>query len=144
VWYNRRAQWRDFRRVPTTLAASATSSHHVPAAALLGVRCVIFTWCLFLLVQSVAAEGPDCLRFFTVWNFIVLTTFFGLGTVLSCVASFAPLGKPRCAAAPPSAHPPTVFDVFKYEGRGWGTPAGARGRAHATNYRENTELKLTS
>lgn len=95
-WYNWWVQWREFRPEPTVRAASATSSLRIPESALLGVRCVIFVWCTFLLVQSAVAEGPSCLRFFTVWNFMSLTAFFGLGTLLSCSAELIPAGTPRC------------------------------------------------
>jgi len=65
-------------------AASFTSSMRVSESALLLVRAAIFSWCFFILAQSAFHEGPGCLRFFTVWNFIVLTVFFGIGTGLSC------------------------------------------------------------
>ena len=56
----------------------------VSEGTLLLVRAAIFSWCFFILAQSAFHEGPGCLRFFTVWNFIVLTVFFGIGTGLSC------------------------------------------------------------
>ena len=65
-------------------AASFTSSPCVSEGTLLLVRAAIFSWCFFILAQSAFHEGPGCLRFFTVWNFIVLTVFFGIGTGLSC------------------------------------------------------------
>lgn len=65
-------------------AASFTSSPCVSEGTLLLVRTAIFSWCFFILAQSAFHEGPGCLRFFTVWNFIVLTVFFGIGTGLSC------------------------------------------------------------
>ena len=65
-------------------AARTSSSPRVSERALLLVRAAIFSWCFFILAQSAFHEGPGCLRFFTVWNFVVLTTFFGIGTGLSC------------------------------------------------------------
>ena len=50
---------------------------------LLWLRASVAAYCAGLLVWSVAVNGPDCLRFFTFWNFILLTLFFALGAVLS-------------------------------------------------------------
>ena len=47
------------------------------------VRTLIFSWCFFILSQSSFYEGPGCLRFFTVWNFIALTIYFGIGAGLA-------------------------------------------------------------
>ena len=68
----------------TVHRASATSSARVPEVALLVVRTTTFAWNVLLLAQSSFADGVACLKFFTFWNFIALTVFFGLGAALSC------------------------------------------------------------
>ena len=83
-WVETRAGWAAFRGDRQVRAASITSSPRVSERALLLVRAAIFSWCFFILAQSAFHEGPGCLRFFTVWNFVVLTAFFGIGTGLSC------------------------------------------------------------
>ena len=83
-WVETRAGWAAFRGDRQVRAASFTSSPCVSEGTLLLVRAAIFSWCFFILAQSAFHEGPGCLRFFTVWNFIVLTVFFGIGTGLSC------------------------------------------------------------
>jgi len=83
-WVETRAGWAAFRGDRQVRAASFTSSPCVSEGTLLLVRTAIFSWCFFILAQSAFHEGPGCLRFFTVWNFIVLTVFFGIGTGLSC------------------------------------------------------------
>ena len=79
-WVERRAGWAAFRSDRQVRAASFTSSPRVSESTLLLVRAAIFGWCFFILAQSAFHEGPGCLRFFTVWNFVVLTSFFGIGT----------------------------------------------------------------
>ena len=83
-WVETRAGWAAFRGDRQVRAASFTSSPCVSEGTLLVVRAAIFSWCFFILAQSAFHEGPGCLRFFTVWNFVVLTVFFGIGTGLSC------------------------------------------------------------
>ena len=83
-WVETRAGWAAFRGDRHVRAASFTSSPRVSESTLLLVRAAIFGWCFFILAQSAFHEGPGCLRFFTVWNFIVLTLFFGIGAGLSC------------------------------------------------------------
>jgi hypothetical protein len=83
-WIESRAGWRAFRGDELVRAAAFTSSARVSEHTLLLVRTLIFSWCFFILSQSSFYEGPGCLRFFTVWNFIALTIYFGIGAGLSC------------------------------------------------------------
>ena len=48
------------------------SSPHVRPATLLVYRSTVFVLTAYLLVTSSLVAGPDCLRYFTVWNFIVI------------------------------------------------------------------------
>ena len=64
--------------------SSASSVRRVRPGTLLAFRASVFAVTFYMLLQSTFYEGPQCLRFFTVWNFIALVAFFALGTALSC------------------------------------------------------------
>ena len=71
------------QRTASVRRSSATVCTAVPPLLLLCLRGIIFVYCLVILVWSSLLQGIGCLKYFTVWNFIALTAFFGLGTVLS-------------------------------------------------------------
>ena len=71
------------QRAASTRRSSATVCAAVSPMLLLCLRGIIFVYCLVILVWSTLEQGIGCLKYFTVWNFIALTTFFGLGTALS-------------------------------------------------------------
>jgi hypothetical protein len=84
IFMHWKVSWQSYRDASMVRSASATSHPHVSQEVLLIARCAIFAWCAWLLVTSLVAERGRALHFFTVWNFIALTVFFGLGTALSC------------------------------------------------------------
>lgn len=71
------------QRTASVRRSSATVCASVPSLLLLCLRGIIFVYCLVILVWSSFEQGIGCLKYFTVWNFIALTAFFGLGTALS-------------------------------------------------------------
>lgn len=84
VWRHRRKGFRAYAGPSAVRRASATSVWHISPHALLLFRASVFAVSFWMLLQSTFYEGPPCLRFFTVWNFIALVIFFALGTALSC------------------------------------------------------------
>ena len=84
IWQHRKAGFRAYAGSGAVRRASASSIWQVGPGTLLAFRMSVFVISFYTLLQSTFYEGPPCLRFFTVWNFIALVIFFALGTALSC------------------------------------------------------------
>lgn len=84
AWQHLRSGWREYAGAGAVLRATALSTRRAGPGALLAFRAVVFVTMFYTLLQTSFAEGPLCLRFFTVWNFGALVIFFALGCALSC------------------------------------------------------------
>ena len=82
--HRRRGGWRQYFGSNAVRQSSGVSTWHIGPDALLLFRAGVFVGSFWTLMQSSFYEGPQCLRFFTVWNFIAFVAFFALGTALSC------------------------------------------------------------